>query len=126
MRFLVDRCAGRRLAEWLRDGEHDVTEARVRSPDPGDAALLQWAANEARILITIDTDFGKLIFVDAQPHCGVIRLPDVPAERRIALISDVLARHSSDLEAGAIITIRGGRIRISRPPAPRSGDTPLG
>lgn len=124
MRFLVDRCAGRRLAQWLRDQEHDVAEARERSPDPGDAALLQWAVNETRILITIDTDFGKLIFVDAQPHCGIIRLPDVAAERRIALISNVLVRHSSDLEAGAIATVRGGRIRISRAPAPEDGDNP--
>ncbi|MGM0490941.1 MAG: DUF5615 family PIN-like protein [Planctomycetota bacterium] len=122
MRFLVDRCAGRKLAEWLRDQKHDVTEARERSPDPGDAALRQWAVNETRILITIDTDFGRLIFVDAQQHCGIIRLADVPVEKRIALISDVLTRHSGDLEAGAIITIRAGRIRISRPPAPADED----
>ena len=29
LRFLVDRCAGRRLAEWLRTGGHDVIEART-------------------------------------------------------------------------------------------------
>jgi predicted nuclease of predicted toxin-antitoxin system len=28
MRFLVDRCAGHRLAEWLRSQGHDVLEAR--------------------------------------------------------------------------------------------------
>lgn len=43
MRFLVDRCAGRRLAEWLRSQGHDVLEARELGPNPGDRALLERA-----------------------------------------------------------------------------------
>jgi predicted nuclease of predicted toxin-antitoxin system len=27
--------------------------------DPGDAALLRLAADESRVLVTIDTDFGR-------------------------------------------------------------------
>jgi predicted nuclease of predicted toxin-antitoxin system len=86
MRFLVDRCAGRRLAEWLHSQGHDVLEARELGPDPGDRALLERAAAEGRILVTIDTDFGELVYVEAVPHRGLVRFPDVPAERRIALI----------------------------------------
>ena len=116
MKFLVDRCAGSRLAEWLSANGHDVVESRSLGPDPGDLALLQHAAGERRILVTIDTDFGTLIFLQHIHHCGVVRLPDVPAERRIALIAEVLARHSEALESGAIITISGNRIRVSRGP----------
>lgn len=116
MKFLVDRCAGRRLADWLRSKGHDVVESRERGPDPGDRALLQWAATEGRVLVTIDTDFGKLVFVEAIPHCGLVRLPDVVAEVRITLMQQILARHGQALETGAIITVRGGRIRVSRPP----------
>jgi hypothetical protein len=39
----------RREADW----QHDVVEARERSRDPGDDALLEWAA-EQRVLITVD------------------------------------------------------------------------
>jgi predicted nuclease of predicted toxin-antitoxin system len=35
MKFLVDRCAGKRLADWLRGEGHDVLEARTLGPDPG-------------------------------------------------------------------------------------------
>ena len=49
MRFLVDRCAGRRLAHWLREQGHDVREAAEVSPDPGDQALLAWAVREERV-----------------------------------------------------------------------------
>jgi predicted nuclease of predicted toxin-antitoxin system len=58
LRLLVDRCAGRRLADWLRDQGHDVLEIRAAGGDPGDAALLRRAVAETRILVTIDTDFG--------------------------------------------------------------------
>lgn len=116
MRFLINRCAGTRLAEWLRKDGHDVVEAREREPDPGDEALLQWAASEARILVTNDKDFGEFVFRDAMAHCGLIRLPDVPAEQRIAIVAQVLARHANDLLGRAVVTIRGGRIRVSKSP----------
>ena len=117
MRFLVDRCAGHRLAVWLRSQGHDVLESRELGQDPGDRALLERAAVDRRILVTVDTDFGELVYVENAPHAGLVRLPDVPAERRIALMAGVLERHQQALETQAIITIRRGRIRISRPPS---------
>ena len=114
MKFLIDRCAGRLLADWLRNEGHDVVESRELGPDPGDRALLEWAAREARILITIDTDFGELIFVENLPHAGLVRLPDLPSYQRQLVMQDLLTRYKSDLEGAAIITVRGDRIRISK------------
>lgn len=116
MRFLVDRCAGRRLADWLRGQGHDVVESSALGPDPGDRALLERAATEDRILVTIDTDFGELVYVQDVPHAGLVRLPDVPAARRIVLMAEVLERHRQALETRAVVTVRGGRIRLSHPP----------
>ena len=87
MDFLVDRCAGRRLTQWLQSQEHDALDARDLGPDPGDRALLERAVSENRILTTMDKDFGELIhlkttatmtttnnldalFVDAEPPFG--------------------------------------------------------
>ncbi|HEX2270944.1 MAG TPA: DUF5615 family PIN-like protein [Pyrinomonadaceae bacterium] len=116
MKFLIDRCAGRILADWLRNEGHDVVESRELGPDPGDRFLLEWASKEARILVTIDTDFGELVFLENLPHAGLVRLPDVPSHERQLIMKDLLTRHKSDLENGAIITVRGGRIRISKGP----------
>ncbi|MGO9288862.1 MAG: DUF5615 family PIN-like protein [Polyangia bacterium] len=114
MKFLVDRCAGHRLAEWLRTEGHDVVEASGLGPDPGDQAILEMAAQQGRILVTIDTDFGRLVYGGAG-HTGLLRLPDVPAAQRIALVADVFRRHREDMGAGTVITVKGGRIRISKP-----------
>ncbi len=115
MRFLVDRCAGARLAQWLRAQGHDALEAALQGDDPGDAEILRRAVNDDRILVTIDTDFGLLIFGEERPHRGLVRLPDVPADTRIAIFADLLSRHAADLEARAIVTVRAGIVRISRP-----------
>lgn len=120
MRFLVDRCAGVTFAKWLRDRGHDVDDASECPQDPGDAAVLRKATDDDRILVTIDTDFGLLIFADERPRRALVRLPDCPAAGRIAVFSDLLARHKADLEARAVITVSAGRVRISRPQ--KSGD----
>lgn len=116
MKFLIDRCAGHRLAEWLRGQGHEVLEAPSLGPDPGDRALLKRAAEEQRILVTIDKDFGQLLFVERMRSSGVVRLPDVLADERIRLMEQVLQRHTEDLQLGAIVTVRANKIRVSRPP----------
>jgi predicted nuclease of predicted toxin-antitoxin system len=116
MRFLVDRCAGRRLALWLRDQGHGVREAAEVHPDPGDQALLLWSAREQRILITIDSDFGMLVFHRKSPHTGIVRLPDVSAAKRIALIAQLIERYPDELVGGAIFTVTTERVRISQTP----------
>ena len=100
MRFLVDHCAGRLLANWLRGRGYDVVEARELGTDPGDGMLLERAATEGRILVTIDTDFGELVYAKHAPHAGLVRL--------------VIERHRPALETRAVVTVRGERVRISR------------
>jgi predicted nuclease of predicted toxin-antitoxin system len=114
MRFLIDRCAGHLIAVWLRKQGHDVVESREFGPDPGDLVLLKWANTESRIVITIDMDFGQLIFLNNIPHSGLIRLPDAPARERQQILDDLLSRFAEQLEEAAIITVRNGRIRISK------------
>ena len=115
MRFMTDRCAGRRLAEWLRANGHDVLEAQSLGPDPGDRALLEYAAAERRIFITIDKDNGELIFLHRAAHCGLIRLPDLEMSQRIALVEELIKDYGQELEEGAVITVHAGRVRTSHP-----------
>ena len=114
MKFLVDHCAGRRLAEWLRAEGHDVFDAGEES-DPGDRTLLERAAAEGRILVTLDRDFGRLVYVGGAVHAGLVRLPDVPVRARHALMAEVLQEHRETLDRQALVTVRGGRIQVTGP-----------
>ena len=105
MKFLVDRCAGHLLAVWLQADGHDPVESRDVGPDPGDEQLLSIAHSQRRVLVTIDTDFGRLIFRDRQKHSGLVRLPDVPAAMRIQIMEQILLVHSNALVESNIITV---------------------
>jgi predicted nuclease of predicted toxin-antitoxin system len=120
VKFLIDRCAGRTLSNWLIQQGYDTVHVADLGPDPGDHALLQQALAQGRALITIDSDFGTLAFRDAVQHCGIIRLPDVPAYQRVEIMKQLLATHPADIESGAVITVRGSKIRITpaKPPPP--------
>jgi predicted nuclease of predicted toxin-antitoxin system len=100
----------------LREGGHDVLESRERGADPGDDIILEWAVDEKRVLITMDKDFGELIYRQGKPHCGIVRLPDVPSSKRIDFMRTGMSECESALRSQAVVTVRGGRIRISREP----------
>ena len=114
MNFLVDRCAGRRLAQWLQSQGHGALDARELGPDPRDRALLELTVSENRTLITMDKDFGELIHLHGRPHTGLIRLPDIRMAQRISLVEDLILNHHQALDEQELITVTSGRIRISR------------
>jgi predicted nuclease of predicted toxin-antitoxin system len=113
MKFLVDRCVGLRVAEWLQAEGHDAQ--RVVGPDPGDLELLRRAAGEERVLVTLDKHFVLLRFRHQDLTCGLIRLPDVPTSQRVLLLKRVVGLHAADLGHGAIIAVRRNLIRVSLP-----------
>ena len=114
MKFIVDQCAGRRIAQWLLQEGHDVTEVRTMAPDPGDPVILERAFREGRVVVTRDKDFGKLVHRDANPQAGIIQLPNVSSEKRIEMVRDVLEKHRNDLRDHAIVTVDwSGRIRVN-------------
>jgi hypothetical protein len=57
-----------------------------------------------------------LVFLEGQSHSGLIRLPDVSSNERVAILENLIDRFHHELESHAIITVRGGKIRISAPP----------
>jgi predicted nuclease of predicted toxin-antitoxin system len=94
-----------------------VAEARERGADPGDRALLALSAAEDRVLVTLDKDFGQFVFVENLSHAGIIRLPDVRTEDRIALMRQLLSGPVRDKIRGAVVTVERSRVRISHPPS---------
>jgi predicted nuclease of predicted toxin-antitoxin system len=102
------------LAARLRALGHDVAEAKDRGDDPGDRTILHWGATEDRVVITMDKDFGQFVFVEKLPHAGLVRLPNVPSSERVRLMESLLLSHAEFMCSGSVVTVRGGRIRVSR------------
>jgi len=82
--------------------------------DPGDVAILDLAVRETRILVTIDTDFGMLVFRDGSRHAGVLRLRPMPAAPLAERASELVASYGDDLASNAFVTDDGDNVRVTR------------
>ena len=116
--FLLDRCVGRSAERALLEAGHDVVLIGDDRDDPGDLEILKRAHAEARILVTLDKDFGELAIVQALPHAGIIRLVDIPVRARGLHLLGLIERHGTELVRGAVVTIESGRLRIRAPRLP--------
>ena len=97
----------------LRNAGHDVAAVREDAPGASDAAVFQRAAEEGRILLTFDRDFGALVFqgVGSLPT-GVVFLRFQPAfaEHASQVILELLELPGVELR-GRFTVADGRRIR---------------
>jgi predicted nuclease of predicted toxin-antitoxin system len=116
VKLLLDACVWGGAVDPLRAAGHDVIWAGAWDIDPGDDDILARAHQEGRVLVTLDKDFGELAVVRGQPHTGIVRLVMWSALQQPSICLTVLTRYGTELEAGAIVTVEPGRIRV-RPAA---------
>ena len=95
MRFLADENLPLPSVMRLRDAGHDVAAVMVDSPGADDYQALRRAASEARIVLTFDRDFGRLLFhATLAPPLGVVYLrfqpstPEEPADPLLRLLAE--------------------------------------
>lgn len=82
MKFLVDVNAGGAIVRLLENSGHEVAQVVTVDGRMDDESILQWALTEQRIIITTDQDFEEMIWREQKPHCGVLRLENVPRAAR--------------------------------------------
>ena len=70
MKLLLDTCVWGGVCKELRAAGHDVVWAGDWQEDPGDHEILGRAHREERILVTLDKDFGELVFRFHRIHSG--------------------------------------------------------
>jgi predicted nuclease of predicted toxin-antitoxin system len=114
MRLLADECFDERLAVRLRDAGHDVVRIPPRSSFD-DLAVARRAQQEHRVLLTQDTDFGRIALRHGQPRTGVVILRAAvrDLERVAARLIRLIERTGDDL-ADTITVLDDGGVR-SRP-----------
>ncbi len=115
MKFLADEGVDRSIVNCLRRLNFDVYYVidEIRSLD--DETLLQIAAEEKRILITRDKDFGELVFRLNQVHCGVVllRLEGCTTQERATIVCSLTEKYQHQLP-NAFTVIQKEAIRIRK------------
>ena len=79
MRFLADECVDAAAVAALRAAGHDVRTVQEIRAGLTDAEVLEFAAEQQRLLLTEDKDF------DIGPMRNVLGVEPVPLEQGLAL-----------------------------------------
>ena len=99
MRFLVDECTGPKVAQWLREQNHDIFSVYEQARGMLDDDILAMAYAEDWILITNDKGFGEKVYREGRPHKGVIflRLEDERASVKVGVIRQLIESYADQL-----------------------------
>jgi len=120
MRFLIDNALSFRLAMRLSAAGHDAVHVRDYDLQTApDTVVFQRAADEERILVSADTDFGTLLANrrDAFPSVVLFRRLDSYRPRRLeSLLLQSLPAVEEDLAKGCLLVIEENRMRIRNLP----------
>jgi predicted nuclease of predicted toxin-antitoxin system len=113
VRFLADECCDAGLVGVLRTQGHDVLFVVEDMGGATDAAILDRAFVENRIILTEDKDFGELVYRLGRPAHGIVLFRFDPRDRA-AKIGRILAliRADGDRLFGNFVVIEVDRARI--------------
>jgi predicted nuclease of predicted toxin-antitoxin system len=124
VKFLVDNALSPRLAEALRNIGHDAVHVRdYGMGDAKDSTIFERAAQEDRVIISVDTDFGTLLAKRRtnKPSVILLRWPLLrDAQDQANVIVSNLPNVVADLEAGAVVIIEPSQVRVRTLPITRS------
>lgn len=76
LRLLVDVNVGHIVEQWLRDNGYDIVAVRDVDPYLPDSRILDNALLDNRFVITMDKDFGELVYRFGRDHsCSYVLKP---------------------------------------------------
>ncbi|MFH1098263.1 MAG: DUF5615 family PIN-like protein [Candidatus Desantisbacteria bacterium] len=87
LRFLVDIGVSKKVEEWLLENGYNMKAVRDMNPRMEDNEILKIAVSENRMVITMDKDFGELVYNSGLAHSGVLLLKKVGTATVKSLIS---------------------------------------
>lgn len=115
LKFLVDVGVGKMIEEWLKDNGYDVKNIREINPRMEDRDILKMAVNEGRMVITMDKDFGELIYKSGLLHSGILllRMEDARADEKVSIVKEILEKYDEKMQ-NKFCVFQNGKIRIRK------------
>ncbi len=119
MRFLVDMPLSPTLSTWLADqGDDSIHASQVGLALAADSILLTYARQEARIILTADLDYPRLLAIAQadEPGLILIRGGSYSEQEARELVERALSAIPETDFKGSIVVVERGRIRRRRLP----------
>jgi predicted nuclease of predicted toxin-antitoxin system len=119
MRLVIDMNMSIKWVEALR---HNGFEAEhwsgLGTRDAPDRTIMDHAAENDAIVVTRDLDFSSILAVNGFERPSVVHLSerDRFSPATVERLSSALRRFEAELDAGAIVSLAAGRVRMRRLP----------
>ncbi len=113
MNFVADESVEGQVVATLRREGHSVDYVAEMDPGITDDRVLQMANSRDALLLTVDKDFGELVFRLGRIHPGVIlvRLGGIAPEEKARIVARAVEKYSLEIRQ-AFTVISPGNIRI--------------
>ena len=100
LKFLVDVGVGKKVEAYLLEKRYDTKAVRSLDQRMPDQEIIRLAALEKRIVITMDKDFGELVYHSGMEHCGILllRLEDATGPEKLQVITKILAKYADNIK----------------------------
>ena len=87
--FAIDVGVGKAVEKFLSQKGYDIVCIRDINPRMPDDKILEMAVQQKRVILTMDKDFGELVYNSGLPHKGVLllRLEQENASAKVRILS---------------------------------------
>jgi predicted nuclease of predicted toxin-antitoxin system len=115
LRFLIDVGVGTGIEKYLREEGYDTKTVRDIDPRMEDEEIIRTAVSEDRMVVTMDKDFGELVYHFSMKHCGVLllRLEDATGTEKLQVVRHIVENYFSQIRNGFCV-FQNGRLRIRK------------
>jgi len=113
LKFLIDVSAGRAIEKYLSEEGYDTKAVREIDPGMEDGDIIRIATSEGRMVVTMDKNFGELVYHCSMRHRGVLllRLEDETGAEKLRIVRHIMENYSSRIK-DCFCVFQNDRLRI--------------
>jgi predicted nuclease of predicted toxin-antitoxin system len=115
LKFLIDVGVGKGIEGYFREEGYDTKAVRDIDSRMEDEKIIQTAVTENRMVVTMDKDFGELVYQGSMKHCGVLllRLENANGIEKLRVVKHIMKNYSSQIK-DCFCVYQNDRFRIRK------------